>query len=164
MNLLIFSDTHLDTKRMEYAIKQVNPDVVIHLGDNIDDTTKIREMLPDTPFYLVKGNVDTQTAGDTEKLMIIGTVKIFMTHGNEYHVKEGLSRLLKRAIEQKADLVLFGHTHGAVIVKEEDMTLMNPGQMEEHKQRKRASYGVVTIVDGEIECEIIYLPDDMFDW
>ena len=87
-----------------------------------------------------------------------------LTHGHEHRVKEGLSLLKKHAVELEADIVLFGHTHGTAIVKEEDMILMNPGQMEEHKERKRASYGVITISDREIECEIMYLPDDMFDW
>ena len=163
MKLIIFSDTHLDTKRMKYAVEQVNPDVIIHLGDNIDDTSKIREMLPDTPFYLVKGNVDVQTAGDTEKFITVDNVRIFLTHGHEYHVKEGLSRLQKKAIELEADIMLFGHTHGAAIVEEQGITLMNPGQMQYHKERQRASYGIVTIADGDFKCEIVYLPNELYN-
>jgi len=162
MKLIIFSDTHLDTKRMEYAVKQVNPDVVIHLGDNIDDTVKIREMLYETPFYLIKGNSDVQSAGDTEKFITVDNVKIFLTHGHNYHVKEGLSHLIKRAIELKADLVLFGHTHGAAKVKEQEITFMNPGQMQYHKEKQRASYGVVTLNDGDFKCEIVYLPSEQY--
>jgi len=163
MKLLILSDTHLDTKRMEHAVNQVNPDVIIHLGDNIDDTAKIREKLPDKTFHLVKGNCDTQTKGDAEKLISIGNIKIFLTHGHEYFIKEGLSRLIKRAQELEADLVLFGHTHGAAIVKEQGITLMNPGQMQFHKERQKASYGIVTITDGQFDCEIIYLPSEQYN-
>ena len=163
MKLIIFSDTHLDTKRMKYAAEQVSPDIIIHLGDNIDDTSKIREVLPETPFHLIKGNSDAQSAGDTKKVITVDNVKIFMTHGHEYHVKEGLSHLIKRAIEQEADLVLFGHTHGAAIVKEQGVTLMNPGQMQYHKERQRASYGIVTINDGDFECEIVYLPSEQYN-
>jgi len=163
MKLLIFSDTHFDTRRMEYAVEQVNPDAIIHLGDNIGDTANIREKLPDTPFHLIKGNSDTQTKGDAKKLIFIDNIKIFMTHGHEYHVKEGLSRLLKRAVELEADLVLFGHTHGAAIVEEHGITLMNPGQMQFHKERQRASYGIVTITDGNFECEIVYLPSEQYN-
>jgi len=148
---------------MEYAVDQVNPDVIIHLGDNVDDTTKIRENLPDTPFHLIKGNSDTQTKSDTKKLISIDEIKIFLTHGHEYHVKEGLSHLIKRATELEADLVLFGHTHGGAIIKEHGITLMNPGQMQFHKERQRASYGVVTITDGKFDCEIVYLPSEMYN-
>ena len=164
MTLLVFSDTHLDTRRMEYVINQADADIIVHLGDNIDDITRICEKMPEMTFHVVKGNCDTHSTGETEKILTVENIKILMTHGHKYHVKEGLSLLKKHAAEHAADLVLFGHTHGAAIVKEEDMTLMNPGQMEEHKERKRASYGVITIVDREIECEIMYLPDDMFDW
>ena len=164
MTLLVFSDTHLNTRRMEYAVSQADPDIIVHLGDNIDDITRICEKMPAMIFHMVKGNCDTHSTGETEKILTVENIKILMTHGHEYHVKEGLSLLKKHAVKLEADLVLFGHTHGAAIVKEVNMTLMNPGQMEEHKERKRASYGVVTIVNREIECEIIYLPDDMFDW
>jgi putative phosphoesterase len=163
MKLLIFSDTHFDTRRMEYAVEQVNPDVIIHLGDNIDDIAKIRDKLLETPLHFVKGNVDTQTKGDIEKLIFIDNIKILLTHGHEYHVKEGLSHLIKRATELGADLVLFGHTHGAAIVNEQGITLMNPGQMQFHKERQRASYGVVTITDGKFDCEIVYLPSEMYN-
>ena len=163
MKLLIFSDTHLDTRRMDYAVDQVNPDVIIHLGDNIDDIAIIREKLLETPFHLVKGNVDTQTKGDIEKIISIDNIKILLTHGHEHHVKEGLSHLIKRATEMGVDLVLFGHTHGAAIIKEQGITLMNPGQMQFHKERQRASYGVVTITDGKFDCEIVYLPSGMYN-
>jgi len=61
---------------------------------------------------------------------------------------------------QDADLVLFGHTHGAAIVKEQGITLMNPGQMEFHKERQKASYGLVTIINNEFNCEIINFPGE----
>lgn len=119
---------------------------------------------PEMTFHVVKGNSDTHSPGETEKILTVENIKILITHGHKYHVKEGLSLLKKYATEFEADLVLFGHTHGAAIVKEGNITLMNPGQMEEHKERKKASFGVVTIINREIECEVIYLPDDMFDW
>jgi len=148
---------------MEYAVDRVNPDAIVHLGDNIDDTVRIREKLSDIPFHLIKGNIDTQTKGDVEKLISIENIIIFLTHGHEYQVKEGLSRLIKRAQDLGADLVLFGHTHGAAIVEEQGITLMNPGQMQFHKERQKASYGVVTIKDGKFDCETIYLPIELYN-
>jgi len=148
---------------MDFAVEQVKPDVFIHLGDNIDDTLKLREKLPDIPFHLVKGNVDVQTVGDSEKVISIDNVKILLTHGHEYHVKEGLSHLVRRAIEVEADLVLFGHTHRAAIVDEQGITLMNPGQMQYHKEGQKASYGIVTTTDCEFVCDIVYLPSEMYN-
>jgi len=149
---------------MDYAVSQVSPDIIFHLGDNIDDITRICEKMPDMTFHAVKGNCDSQSAGVNEKILTIENIRILMTHGHEHHVKEGLSLLKKHALELEANLVLFGHTHGAAIVKEENITFMNPGQMEEHKERKRASYGIVTIADNTFNCEIVYIPDDKFDW
>ena len=163
IRLLVFSDTHLDTRRMEYAVNQVSPDIIVHLSDTIGDAAKIREKVPYMPFHMVKGNGDIQIAGELEKFITIENVKVFLTHGHKYHVKEGLFYLIRRARELGADLVLFGHTHGAAIVKGEGMTLMNPGQMQFHQERRRASYGIVTIDDGRFECEIVYLPGDLYD-
>ena len=44
--------------------------------------------------------------------------------------------------------------------QEQGITLMNPGQMEFHKERQKASYGLVTIINNEFNCEIINFPGE----
>jgi len=158
--IIVFSDSHRDTRRMIKVINEFKPNTVIHLGDHIDDARKVKAKFPDTTFHLIKGNSDFISHGDNELLLALGELKIFLTHGHEYYVKEDLSRLSHKAIELKVDLVLFGHTHKACIVDEKGITFMNPGQLEHHYNRRKASYGVVTLAKNNFSCEIIYLPED----
>ncbi|MDR2599617.1 MAG: YfcE family phosphodiesterase [Oscillospiraceae bacterium] len=154
--ILVFSDTHRDTERMEAAILQHNPSTVIHLGDNADDAMRLQNTMPQLPFIIAKGNCDIHTNYDIEKLVSIGDIKIFITHGHIYRVKDELSSITWRASELCADLVLYGHTHIANIVVNNGITLMNPGQMQAHSERLRASFGIVTIIDCEFDCEIVW--------
>ena len=163
MKLLVLSDSHRQIARMKYAVNQTNPDAVIHLGDHISDAIELQKGMPGIPFYMVTGNCDPQSLGKCEMLLTLEGVKILLTHGHEYRVKSSLFSLTERAGELGAGLVLFGHTHGAVIRHEQGITLMNPGQMETHKERQRASYGIVSVTDGKFDCEIVYLPSDMYD-
>jgi len=149
---------------MEQAIQESSPDIVIHLGDHIDDARRIKAKFSDLTYHMVKGNTDFMTPGDNELLLQFGELKFFMTHGHVYRVKDDLSRLVHRAKEVGVDLALFGHTHNACVIKEHGITFMNPGQLEHHHERRKASYGMVTIEDGSFECNIVYLPGDQYDW
>jgi len=146
---------------MKYALTQTGITTVAHLGDFMKDAAAVQNEFPSVSFNTVKGNSDFADKGDIEKTLIIDGVKIYLTHGHHYHVKEGFSYLKKRAVDIEADLVLYGHTHNASIIKEGNITLFNPGQMMFHTEVKKASYGIITISDGRYECEIVDLPDDM---
>ena len=156
--LLILSDSHRNIDRMLSAVKQTSPDAVVHLGDHISDAFELQEKLPGAAFYMVAGNCDPQSLGQSEMLLSIESVKIYLTHGHNCRVKSGLSLLAERAGKLGADLALFGHTHGAKIEQAPGVILMNPGQMERHDEKRRASYGIVTVKDGKFDCEIVYLP------
>jgi len=146
---------------MIFAIEQNDPDVIIHLGDNIGDAVKIREKFPKQAFHMIKGNCDVNATGDVEKTITIDGIKIYMTHGHRYHVKEGLSYLMKHTQDSDINLTLFGHTHLATITEDKGATLMNPGQMRSHSNRQPASYGIVLISDSRFDCGITYLPDEV---
>ncbi|MCL2424782.1 MAG: metallophosphoesterase [Oscillospiraceae bacterium] len=158
--IIVFSDSHRDTRRMSYVIEKTSPDAVIHLGDCIDDARKIKARFPNITHHMLKGNCDYISYGDDELFISLGELKLFLTHGHGYYVKEDLSRLTLRASELEANLVLFGHTHKACIVEKNGITFMNPGQMEHHFSRRKASYGVVTLSNSDFNCEIIYLAED----
>ena len=160
MKLLIMSDSHRNIDRMRYAADQTNPDAILHLGDHISDAQTLGQQLPNTVFYMVKGNCDPQAVGKDEMFLVIGEVKIFMTHGHRYGVKSGLAALIERARQLGAELVLYGHTHRASVRDERGLWLMCPGQMERHNNRLAASYGIVTIEGGRFECGIEMLPKE----
>ena len=163
MTLLVLSDTHYNSKNIEFAVRQTNPDAVLHLGDNISDAFELKHKMPELTIHMVPGNSDPPPRDEGDKLLHIENVNIYLTHGHTHDVKTELTLLTNRAKKQGADLILFGHTHNAAVVYEQDIVLLNPGQMEFHNKNKRASYGIVNIEDGKFDCKTVYLPDTMFN-
>ena len=73
---------------------------------------------------------------------------LYMTHGHNHHVKQGIGSLLADARRNKASAVLYGHTHVPDCHQEEDgLWVLNPGSagyscgvMEIHSKEITACY------------------------
>ncbi|NMM63237.1 metallophosphoesterase [Clostridium sp. P21] len=123
----VISDTHRYVWVIENAIKKLeNVDVLIHLGDNVQDVTEIKKYYKGE-IINVKGNCDFSVDVPGEKMQVIGGKKVFITHGHRYDVKYDLSRIRYKAMEMEADIVLFGHTHVSKIAYEDGIWFVNPG-------------------------------------
>jgi len=142
---------------MELAVEQELPDAIIHLGDNLIDAKELQTQFPDTVIYTVPGNCDTVFLPKKEIILPLEGVTMLLTHGHVYHVKSGLSMLTHYAVSIGANLVLYGHTHRALITVEQGITLMNPGQLSRHDEEQKASYGIVEIENGKFTCGIVYM-------
>lgn len=127
MILAVFSDTHGSTAGMAAAVRRVNPDILVHLGDHIRDTAVLEREFPDLPLHAVPGNCDFAAREPDPDIFFAGPVKVFATHGHRYSVKLGLDGLLNAAHFSGAGLVLYGHTHIARIDYYGGMTVVNPG-------------------------------------
>ena len=128
MTVTVFSDTHGSIGGMMRVIREIKPDVIIHLGDCERDTEKIRAEFPTTPLYAVCGNCDYSPRQPLTDTVNLGSVRAFITHGHIYNVKWGdLSRLAYAALEAEAKIALFGHTHCADALEMGGVTLINPG-------------------------------------
>ncbi len=116
MKCLIFSDSHGDITSLDRAIRtHRDAEVIFFLGDGLSDLDALT--LPKNMMVLaVRGNCDFSGvfAGSlvrkVEKITLMGKT-IVLTHGDLYGAKYGEGGLLRLAIEEGADLVLFGHTH-----------------------------------------------------
>lgn len=153
MRICVCSDTHGNFVETLQAIDLVGaPDLIIHLGDEIDDANMI-EQLADTPMIKVAGNCDRGVHEVRECCEEIGGYRVFITHGDRYNVKSGLSELLARATAEKARIVLFGHTHDAMVQEIDGMLLVNPGTM--HQRSASKSIALLTLDADGIHAEII---------
>lgn len=156
MNILVISDSHGHRERIkEVLLRQVKrPDALIFLGDGLldldyCDTSGIS-------VYKVSGNCDNLylnfiTDAPDEQIVNLDGVRIMMVHGHNYGVKMTLTPLINTAAENKADVVLFGHTHipfELTIMPENDrgvklekpLYVMNPGSLKDG-----ASFGIITV-------------------
>ncbi|MBQ8414754.1 MAG: YfcE family phosphodiesterase [Clostridia bacterium] len=158
MKCLCFSDSHGSSYGMKRALS-MHPDaeVVFFLGDGLCD---FDELIYDRSrmWIAVRGNWDVNgILGDsmvkkTDSITLMGH-RIFLTHGDMYGVKYGLDGITKLAVDQNADVVLFGHTHKMlekyIPTEEGGFYLFNPGSIGGGFGIK-PSYGVINITDSGI--------------
>jgi putative phosphoesterase len=148
MVILVISDTHGNAERAFTAHTRSEPvDVIIHLGDGSADAELLREAL-DVPVISIAGNCDPGSHAPREHVWLCEGKRILLTHGDAYHVKSGLARLLRRAQEVGADAVLFGHTHLSVSVNHSGLLLINPGTLANYSHNR--SYCVLTVTQEGI--------------
>ena len=161
VKILVMSDSHGNSANIIRAIEKEQPfDILVHCGD-VEGFLEI-VIGPDPGFEVkaVKGNCDFGHALPIEEEFKAGFCNIWITHGDRYNVKyeENLRSLRDAAARKYADIVLFGHTHYAEIVKDEEtgIYLINPGSIGYPQSSSgNYSYAVLKIKDDyEIVAEI----------
>lgn len=153
MKILIFSDSHHSVSPMYNAIKQNEPQMVIHLGDCIKDLSELQKEFSDIIFEFVCGNNDFDYNTPSTKTIVAENKRIFMTHGHTYNVKQGTQLILNVAKNANADILLFGHTHIPYNSIDYGMYVLNPGSCGKSFVRK-PTYGIMEISEGKINAFI----------
>jgi len=155
MKILVISDTHGNHLTPIKIIEETGAEMLIHLGDEINDALNL-ELIADIRVVKGPGNCDRKSTEPRELLRIISDRKFFITHGDHYRVKTDLSRLVEKAKELKASVVLFGHTHLPLIQKQDGVLLINPGTLMSGSDSK--SYAILTVTPFKISAYVIHLP------
>jgi hypothetical protein len=156
MKIIVFSDSHGVADNMIEAVKREKPDLCFFLGDGEHDLALLQKRFPRLPVNAVRGNCDVFSTLPRALCCAAGGLKIFATHGHLYGVKHDpiFRELCYAALEENADVVLFGHTHDPFRDRTMGMELLNPGSI---GPSTRPSYGLI-LKDGDtVETEIRYL-------
>lgn len=154
MLVAVISDTHRISTYINIAKEYIkSADVLIHLGDNVDDVEELTKGFKGK-VYAVKGNCDFSNTYPKENVIILEDKKILLTHGDLYGVKYGLTNLYYRAKELEVDIVLFGHTHEHLLLKEDGIIFMNPGSISLPRSKGR-HIGFIELEKGNIKDVII---------
>lgn len=148
--IFAFSDIHERTFPAALLPVAEESDYVFFLGDGV---ARLRELSAHKGFYAVKGNCDSVDLPHETVLEIEG-VRVLLTHGDAYRVKSDLLPLSCRAKELNCSLVFFGHTHVAEIVKDDDVTLINPGSLGQ-SFFSPPSYAYTVIEKGKVVSKIV---------
>ena len=150
MRIIVISDTHGRSALIEKII-EAQPEArhVFFLGDVTRDIEDLQYLYPNHTFYIVSGNCDFASLYKSADSVTLGGKKILFTHGHGYSVKSGIHRLKEWAKLEKADLVLYGHTHVAKTEYADGVLFVNPGSPSSPREG-RPSYAVVDIVQGGI--------------
>ena len=154
MKWLVFSDSHGRWEYMKQAVEEQKPDGVIHLGDVCRDMGRLVQMFPDLPVEMVRGNCDGSIDVPAEREIFLGGKRLWLLHGDAYHVKFGTGMLVSEAQARGVDAVLFGHTHRPLCSREGRLWVLNPGTV---KGEPRATCGVVELEGKELYCRTLVL-------
>lgn len=164
-NLLVLSDSHGNKNKIREAIERQallpareRPDYIVFLGDGVRDLAALSDHELATSVLAVKGNCDAFGAEATPKLLhpAFSNFRAVMMHGDAFSVKNGLENAVRYAVDQGADLLLFGHTHRPYfarleagmtaygILLKKPLVVFNPGSIQQ------GSFGLISLSEQGI--------------
>lgn len=151
MRIGVVSDSHRNLYMLDRAIDQMGKvDMIIHLGDDYKDIIKVNEKY-NLPIHYVVGNNDYNLEPVYEKTIRAEGKRIFITHGHKYDVYYGIERLYFKALEEKADIILYGHTHRQSIERNGEMVFLNPGSAALPRDSKPGCAVIEISLNGDVE-------------
>lgn len=150
MRILVLSDSHGHVDAMVRCVELAEPDAIFHLGDCWPDAEQLQFRFPAITLFQVPGNCDWGNTEQAERLAEVGGKRFLLLHGHTRNVNAGPERAVLAARECGADAVLFGHTHLPLVDFDGTTYVMNPGTVGGVKNF--ASYGIITINGGKLDC------------
>jgi len=150
----VISDTHGLVRPGALAALE-GVEQIVHAGDvgGLDVLAALREI---APVAAVFGNVDDRAdpALARERSLAVGGVTIHVSHGHELGRPTPSLALARYA----ADIVIFGHTHRAVVFRDRAGRLaLNPGAAGPRRFDVQPSLARLTIARGSASAEIVPL-------
>jgi uncharacterized protein len=150
----LIADTH-GLFRPEIARAFEGVALIVHAGD-VGGASVFRELQRIAPVEAVYGNVDDRhdPALARSRSVSIGGVTIHVSHGDE------LGRPTAELVLARyhGDVVVFGHTHRAVTLRDSSGRLaVNPGAAGPGRFDIQPSVARLTITNGKADAEIIWL-------
>ena len=161
MRVVIVSDTHGRLGDLQEAVERSKPvDWVLHLGDVEGQQDEIADIvaMAGAKVAMVSGNNDVFSSLRKELELVIGGVRIWMTHGHQYSVYQGIERIKNQGIMRSVDVVMYGHTHAPLLEIDEEnhITVLNPGSVSYPRQMGRQRTYIVMDIsqDKTVKYEI----------
>jgi uncharacterized protein len=149
----LISDTHgLLRPQVHTALAGV--ELILHAGDVGGDDI-LRELEQIAPVRAVYGNTDPPgdplLAAAVDET--IGGVRVHVSHGHEV----GAPTPEKLLARYDADVLVYGHTHKALVVRAGERWVVNPGAAGPRRFDLMPSVARMTVRAGVIEIELVEL-------
>lgn len=130
MKYLVVSDTHGCKNYLNRILEKENDIIdIIFLGDGLTDILTAKAQNPQLNIIAVAGNCDVNKAVAVRQMLNIHGYKVFICHGDGYHVKLSLLPLRKACMAMEADIALYGHTHQQYYEYFDGLYLFCPGSV-----------------------------------
>ena len=150
----IISDTH-GLFRPELPSIFAGVAFIVHAGD-VGGPSVLEALSRIAPVEAVFGNVDDSRDPmlARERSVTVGGLTIHVSHGHELG-QPTAERVLER---YKGDVLVFGHTHRAVVLRDSNGRLaINPGSAGPRRFNLQPSVGLLRITDRVAEAEVVNL-------
>ena len=150
----LISDTHgLVRAGVHRALAGVS--LILHAGDVGDDDV-LDELAHIAPVHAVFGNTDQPRARLARELVRdLGGVSVHVSHGHE----TGSPTPEKLLGRYPHDVLVYGHTHRALVARAEGRLVVNPGAAGPRRFDLAPSVARLTIERGAADVEIVPVED-----
>ncbi len=130
-------------------------DLILHAGD-VGGARVLEALGAIARVEAVYGNVDDphDPSLARERRVTIGGITVHVSHGHELG-RPTPELALARYVD--ADVVVFGHTHRAVVVRDVERLAVNPGAAGPRRFDVQPSVARLTLVGGRADVELISL-------
>jgi uncharacterized protein len=163
MLIAVISDTHLPrgARRLPDACVEriAAADLLLHAGDfsTLEVLRELEAIGP--PLVGVHGNVDSADLRrllPEERVVEADGARIGMVH--DAGPRLGRLERLRRRFGDRADVVVFGHSHLPLHEQAPDgFQILNPGSPTERRRAPTHTMGLIEVRDGLPRCDLIHL-------
>jgi uncharacterized protein len=147
----LVADTHGELRAGVHAAL-AGVELILHAGD-VGGPEILDELRMIAPVKAVHGNTDPIDDPQLPPAVTleIGGLMIHVSHGHEL----GSPSPAKLMAIYAADVIVYGHTHRSLVMRNGNRLVVNPGAAGPPRFNLRPSVGVLTIVEGEAEVDIV---------
>ena len=149
----LISDTH-GLMRPEALKALAGVELILHAGD-VGACAVLEALRRIAPVRAVVGNVDDPDDPDLEPYveLVVGGTSIHVSHGHEC----GAPTPEKLLLRYPADVIIYGHTHRALIRQSDARLVFNPGAAGPRRFDLKPSVGLLRISGDGVDAEIVEL-------
>lgn len=148
---------------MRQAIAELGPfDMMMHLGDGVLDGKAVAEAFH-IPFYSIAGNEDLGHGLPETRVITISKWLFFLIHGfqteavhykGEQAWERHINRLCQKAKQEKARVLLTGHTHEPFLEQAQGIILCNPGN-QHMGSSSPPTFALIRVSEAELDISIM---------
>ncbi|MBP1995285.1 metallophosphoesterase family protein [Paenibacillus eucommiae] len=150
MKIGVISDTHLTDKVIKLPDALVEGltgvDLILHAGDWM--SPRVIDLLERiAPCSGVAGNNDGQEIIERfgrKRLLTLDGYRIGIVHGDGYR-QTTEERARASFLEERPDVVIFGHSHIPYVQLVDGILMFNPGSPTDKRKQPRFSYGILEL-------------------
>lgn len=158
------ADTHSKPHpKTQERLKELAPDAILHAGD-IGALSVLDELAEVAPVHAVRGNIDAQVRDVPEQLLVellaggVLKLRLLLVHIAVYGGVKLRAEVAKRAREERASLVVCGHSHVPFLGRDRGISVFNPGSIGPKRFQLPIVLGAIDVAGNNasirhIDCE-----------